>query len=342
MPIYPSKYHPNYTPFGSSLNTRSFSAGNGFRFGFNTQEKDKEVYNNNETYTATFWEYDGRLGRRWNVDKITKSWLNSFGCFSNNPLCMVDHDGNADFYSQNGQKVGSDGNADGKIYILTSEEDVKKSSAIYFGTGVKGFFAMLRENGGKGTIKLSEFTGDYVLLPSSQVINKIQLSVKRTKAPTGDDKLGGVHEEGGVWGLTANAEEIIVDAKPGAYKDLTVESKLSIDVFDAVDPKELEKIITLKGTFHVHPDAGDKGMNFQDMSSSNDGYHISPTPSLRDVENATQGGNTEAYNIVIGMADNTVYFYGTQKQNQEGVNFRASFPSKLFFQLGKSNENEKK
>jgi hypothetical protein len=158
---------------------------------------------------------------------------------------MVDHDGNADFYSQNGQKVGSEGNADGKIYILTIEEDVKKSNAIYFGTGVKGFFAMLKENGGKGT-------------------------------------------------------------------------------------------------FHVHPDAGDKGMNFQDMSSSNDGYHISPTPSLRDVENATQGGNTEAYNIVIGMADNTVYFYGTQKQNQEGVTFRASFPSKLFFQLGKSNENEKK
>ena len=68
MTISPSNPRPQSNPFGSSIKSRSYSAGSEFRFGFNTQEKDKEIYNNNETYTATFWEFDGRLGRRWNVD----------------------------------------------------------------------------------------------------------------------------------------------------------------------------------------------------------------------------------------------------------------------------------
>jgi hypothetical protein len=84
----------DYYPFGSSLNTRSFSTGSGFRFGFNTQEKDKEIYNNYETYTATFWEYDGRLGRRWNVDPVVIYQESVFSCFSNNPIYFVDVLGN--------------------------------------------------------------------------------------------------------------------------------------------------------------------------------------------------------------------------------------------------------
>ena len=72
MPIHLPNPHPKSNPFGSSIKSRSYSAGSEFRFGFNTQEKDKEIYNNNETYTATFWEYDGRLGRRWNIDPLFK------------------------------------------------------------------------------------------------------------------------------------------------------------------------------------------------------------------------------------------------------------------------------
>ncbi len=90
MIFHHSKYRPKSNPFGSSINTRSYSAGSGFRFGFNTQEKDKEIYNNNETYTATFWEYDGRLGRRWNVDPVVKPWISPFASIGNNPLVKND------------------------------------------------------------------------------------------------------------------------------------------------------------------------------------------------------------------------------------------------------------
>ena len=82
-------------PFGSSIKSRSFSAGSGFRFGFNTQEKDKEIYNNNETYTATFWEYDGRLGRRWNVDPLSEDfpWQSTYSSFNNDPIKFSDING---------------------------------------------------------------------------------------------------------------------------------------------------------------------------------------------------------------------------------------------------------
>ena len=87
----------NHSTFGSSIKSRSYSAGSGFRFGFNTQEKDKEIYSNNETYTATFWEYDGRLGRRWNVDPKPKKSLSIYCAFSNNPIYYCDPFGDTTF-----------------------------------------------------------------------------------------------------------------------------------------------------------------------------------------------------------------------------------------------------
>src|SRR5690606_18721571 len=42
----------------------------GYKYGFNGQEKDNEVYGDGNSYTAEFWQYDPRLGRRWNVDPL--------------------------------------------------------------------------------------------------------------------------------------------------------------------------------------------------------------------------------------------------------------------------------
>jgi hypothetical protein len=42
----------------------------GYRYGFNGQQKDEEIAGKGNHNTALFWEYDMRLGRRWNVDPI--------------------------------------------------------------------------------------------------------------------------------------------------------------------------------------------------------------------------------------------------------------------------------
>lgn len=65
----------------------------GFLFGFNGQEKDNEVSGAGNSYTAEFWQYDSRLGRRWNVDPIFKVWESPYACFNNNPIAKIDPSG---------------------------------------------------------------------------------------------------------------------------------------------------------------------------------------------------------------------------------------------------------
>lgn len=44
--------------------------------------------------TASFWEYDSRLGRRWNIDPIVKPWEASYTVYRNNSIVLKDPDGN--------------------------------------------------------------------------------------------------------------------------------------------------------------------------------------------------------------------------------------------------------
>jgi Ca2+-binding RTX toxin-like protein len=60
--------------------------GEGYRFGFNGQEKVDEIAGVGNHNTALFWEYDTRLGRRWNVDPIKKEYESVYSCFSDNPI----------------------------------------------------------------------------------------------------------------------------------------------------------------------------------------------------------------------------------------------------------------
>ncbi|MCU0351893.1 MAG: hypothetical protein MUF43_13865 [Flavobacterium sp.] len=60
------------------------------RFGFNGQEKDEEVYGAGSLNTAEFWEYDTRIGRRWNVDPKPNVSISSYATFANNPIWYAD------------------------------------------------------------------------------------------------------------------------------------------------------------------------------------------------------------------------------------------------------------
>jgi len=66
----------------------------GYRFGFNGQEKDNEIYGPEGTsYTAEFWQYDPRISRRWNIDPIVKEWESPYLCFRGNPITYKDMKG---------------------------------------------------------------------------------------------------------------------------------------------------------------------------------------------------------------------------------------------------------
>lgn len=65
----------------------------GYKFGFNGQMKDDEIYGPGNAYSAQYWEYDARLGRRWNLDPIPYPFQSSYCVFNNNPIYFVDPEG---------------------------------------------------------------------------------------------------------------------------------------------------------------------------------------------------------------------------------------------------------
>jgi murein DD-endopeptidase MepM/ murein hydrolase activator NlpD len=69
---------------------RNFSSASGYRFGFNGQEMDNEIAGKGNINTALYWEYDTRLGRRWNLDPKPDAEVSSFSCFRNNPIFLSD------------------------------------------------------------------------------------------------------------------------------------------------------------------------------------------------------------------------------------------------------------
>jgi RHS repeat-associated protein len=64
-----------------------------YRFSFQGQEKDDEILGNGNSYTAEYWQYDPRLGRRWNLDPVVKEWESPYACFNNSPIIVIDPNG---------------------------------------------------------------------------------------------------------------------------------------------------------------------------------------------------------------------------------------------------------
>ena len=86
----------DYYPFGAPINGRSYSSTE-YRFGFNTQEKIDEIAGPGNHNTATFWEYDGRLGRRWNLDPKPNPSISIYSAFASNPIFYFDKNGDTTY-----------------------------------------------------------------------------------------------------------------------------------------------------------------------------------------------------------------------------------------------------
>jgi RHS repeat-associated protein len=67
---------------------RKYTAGNAYRYGFNGQEVTNELGSN--FYEAMYWEYDARIGRRWNLDPKPDVSVSLYSTFANNPIAFLD------------------------------------------------------------------------------------------------------------------------------------------------------------------------------------------------------------------------------------------------------------
>ena len=84
----------DYYPFGFPMPQRSkFSQ---YRYGFNGQEMDEEVYGKGSTYGYEARIYDSRIGRWWSVDPFRQNYseISPYTFALNTPIWAMDPDGN--------------------------------------------------------------------------------------------------------------------------------------------------------------------------------------------------------------------------------------------------------
>ena len=84
--------HFGYYPFGMLMPRRTFASSD-YRYGFNGQEMDNEIIGAGNLNTAMFWEYDTRLGRRWNLDPVDQVSISNYAVNGLNPILYSDPDG---------------------------------------------------------------------------------------------------------------------------------------------------------------------------------------------------------------------------------------------------------
>ena len=96
----------DYYPFGMAMAERTYSNSE-YRYGFQGQEQSDELDQNGNSYTAEFWQYDAVIGRRWNVDPVDKEWESGYATLNNNPISMIDINGDnaSDHYDKNGGHI---------------------------------------------------------------------------------------------------------------------------------------------------------------------------------------------------------------------------------------------
>ncbi len=112
-----------------------------YSFSFGGQEKDDEIYGSTGTsYTAQFWQYDSRIGRRWNLDPKPDPSISYYATFNLNPILFSDILGDTAEYTTTFGKsvkyeinIGKNGNlnysfADGRE---ASKRFMKKVAPIY-------------------------------------------------------------------------------------------------------------------------------------------------------------------------------------------------------------------
>jgi hypothetical protein len=124
-------------PFGSPMNERTINS-TAVRHSFNGQEKDDEIYGEGNMMTAEYWQYDARLGRRWNTDPVMKHSQSVYVCLDNSPMIQLDLRGNvAENANESGDKTSEEsheiqpGKSDGKALADENELDAPEPEVSF-------------------------------------------------------------------------------------------------------------------------------------------------------------------------------------------------------------------
>ena len=100
------KTYTDYYPFGYPISSRTDNVN--YRYGYNGQEGDDEIYGDNLDYAFKYRMYDARIGRFWSVDPLRNDypWNSTYAFAENSPIAFFELEGleKIYFWSQNRQK----------------------------------------------------------------------------------------------------------------------------------------------------------------------------------------------------------------------------------------------
>ncbi|RYD50526.1 MAG: hypothetical protein EOP52_13960 [Sphingobacteriales bacterium] len=125
--------------------------GGGYQYGFNGQRKTDEISGMGNHNTATFWEYDTRLGRRWNLDPRPQVRISDYAAMGNNPIANSDPKG--DVFKVQTKQAGSTPTAScvprGRVTDPANQSQAQRDVR-----GVAGKYADIISFGEDGTVSL--------------------------------------------------------------------------------------------------------------------------------------------------------------------------------------------
>jgi RHS repeat-associated protein len=308
----------DFLPFGEEL-----SAGVGIRsaalgYGADSTRQKFTGYERDDETGLDFAEarYFGSVqGRFTSVDPLMASGMvgcpqswNRYAYAFNNPLRYTDPTGMlaGDFYDEEGRRIGTDGQNDGRAYLVTDQAQAEQ---------------IRQTDRARGTTQVSAVTSA-LELPSQAVRQEIgSAALARSNRPTGgntptDDREGRFHEEGGIVVQTQNGQ-LAVPARPGPVSDPAAANPATIDVTNAVNPNLAAQATSpvLVTTYHVHPAGERKERVTQGNTTTETTHFFRQPPSGADQTFAGGNPTSLGYHIVVGAGRSSnpggqrVHFY---------------------------------
>ena len=311
----------DYSPFGMQLEGRSWNSKE-YRFGFNGQQKDDEIYNEGNAYSAQFWEYDARLGRRWNIDPKPNPSISDYVCFANNSISKIDPNGDTTYvYTVEGAYVTTilDVLNSNEVVFLTEE---RAALINKYNTKVEG----LSENneykqGARNDLATTSRSPDFVTARYTNI------TAKNLHAAYNKNLGKKWNEPGGILWIDPKSKELKVWKSPGGGQGNSFNPKAMfkgnnyLNVFLGKD--EIKGLIF--AIWHGHP--GDDSYSTQPTDNPPEwnqdffaGYGIE-TNSLF----SKHLGDRSGVGVIVTKSQTTFFPWGLGNENNRGVNKYKSY-----------------
>ena len=115
------------SPLKTSLKITSTDTGE-YRYFFNGQEADNELFGEMSNFGYEFRQYDSRLVRWWSIDPKWNEYprVSPYVFCNGSPVMLMDPNGMeiGDYYNYEGKYLGSDNIDDKKVYVASGRTDV--------------------------------------------------------------------------------------------------------------------------------------------------------------------------------------------------------------------------